>query len=257
MNNFEQLCINYTNEKLQQLFNHTMFILEQEEYQREGIEWRFIDFGLDLQPCIDLIESPSTPPGILALLDEECWMPKATDKTFVEKLYKEQSAHPKFQKPKLLKGKADFIITHYAGNVEYKADQWLTKNMDPLNENVTKLMSESPDPFVAGLWRDAKIVGMEMQVQSNSPFGGGVRATRKGMFRTVGALYKDQLNRLMTTLRNTNPNFVRCIIPNYNKRPGVINPHLVLEQLRYKLYRINYSVFACFLAKRRSLLKIS
>lgn len=107
-------------------------------------------------------------------------MPKATDKTFVEKLYKEQAAHPKFQKPKLLKGKADFIITHYAGNVEYKADQWLTKNMDPLNENVTKLMAESPDAFVAGLWRDAKIVGMEMQVQSNSPFGGGVRATRKG-----------------------------------------------------------------------------
>jgi myosin protein heavy chain len=82
------------------------------------------------------------------LLDEECWMPKATDKTFVEKLYKEQSAHPKFQKPKLLKGKADFIITHYAGNVEYKADNWLTKNMDPLNENVTRLMSESPDKVI-------------------------------------------------------------------------------------------------------------
>lgn len=168
----------------------------------------------------------------MALLDEECWMPKATDKTFVEKLYKEQSGHPKFQKPKLLKGKADFIITHYAGNVEYKADNWLTKNMDPLNENVTRLMGESPDTFVAQLWRDAKVVGMDMQHQSDSPFGGGIRATRKGMFRTVGALYKDQLNRLMTTLRNTNPNFVRCIIPNYTKRPGLIAPHLVLEQLR-------------------------
>merc|ERR1719410_898960 len=233
LNNFEQLCINYTNEKLQQLFNHTMFILEQEEYQREGIEWRFIDFGLDLQPCIDLIESPSNPPGILALLDEECWMPKATDTTFVEKLYKEQNGHVKFEKPKLLKGKADFIITHYAGKVEYKADSWLTKNMDPLNENVCTLFIESPDQFVSNLWKDAKIVSLGSMAGGNdTPFGGGIRSKRAGMFRTVGALYKEQLSKLMTTLRNTNPNFVRCIIPNYNKRPGVIAPHLVLEQLR-------------------------
>ncbi|XP_009069594.1 PREDICTED: myosin-9-like [Acanthisitta chloris] len=118
LNSFEQLCINYTNEKLQQLFNHTMFILEQEEYQREGIEWNFIDFGLDLQPCIDLIEKPAGPPGILALLDEECWFPKATDKSFVEKVVQEQGTHPKFQKPKQLKDKADFCIIHYAGKVK-------------------------------------------------------------------------------------------------------------------------------------------
>ena len=146
LNSFEQLCINYTNEKLQQLFNHTMFILEQEEYQREGIEWSFIDFGLDLQPCIDLIERPvsvlhlcacvcdcvcllinicakrilspqTNPPGILALLDEECWFPKATDKTFIDKVLQEQGTHTKFQKPRQLKDKADFCIIHYAGRV--------------------------------------------------------------------------------------------------------------------------------------------
>ncbi|TNN58561.1 Myosin-10 [Liparis tanakae] len=117
LNSFEQLCINYTNEKLQQLFNHTMFILEQEEYQREGIEWSFIDFGLDLQPCIDLIERPTNPPGILALLDEECWFPKATDKTFIDKVLQEQGTHTKFQKPRQLKDKADFCIFHYAGKV--------------------------------------------------------------------------------------------------------------------------------------------
>ena len=131
------------------------------------------------------------------------------------------------------KGKADFIITHYAGKVEYKADSWLTKNMDPLNENVCTLFIESPDQFVSNLWKDAKIVSLGSMAGGNdTPFGGGIRSKRAGMFRTVGALYKEQLSKLMTTLRNTNPNFVRCIIPNYNKRPGVIAPHLVLEQLR-------------------------
>jgi myosin protein heavy chain len=113
LNSFEQLCINYTNEKLQQLFNHTMFVLEQEEYQREGIEWKFIDFGLDLQPTIDLIEKPM---GILALLDEECWFPKATDKTFTEKLVSAHNMHPKFIKSDF-RGTADFSIIHYAGKV--------------------------------------------------------------------------------------------------------------------------------------------
>ncbi|XP_016122447.1 myosin-10-like [Sinocyclocheilus grahami] len=154
LNSFEQLCINYTNEKLQQLFNHTMFILEQEEYQREGIEWSFIDFGLDLQPCIDLIERPANPPGVLALLDEECWFPKATDKTFVDKLVQEQGTHAKFQKPRQLKDKADFSIIHYAGRVDYKADEWLMKNMDPLNDNVATLLHQSTDKFVAELWKD-------------------------------------------------------------------------------------------------------
>ncbi|XP_074230582.1 uncharacterized protein LOC141579325 [Camelus bactrianus] len=78
LNSFEQLCISCTNGKLQPLFNHLMFVLEQEEYQREGIEWSFISFGLDLQPCIELIEKPAGPPGILALLDEDCWFPKAS-----------------------------------------------------------------------------------------------------------------------------------------------------------------------------------
>ncbi|NXS48528.1 MYH11 protein, partial [Balaeniceps rex] len=154
INSFEQLCINYTNEKLQQLFNHTMFILEQEEYQREGIEWNFIDFGLDLQPCIELIERPTNPPGVLALLDEECWFPKATDTSFVEKLCQEQGNHPKFQKPKQLKDKTEFCIMHYAGKVTYNATAWLTKNMDPLNDNVTSLLNQSSDKFVADLWKD-------------------------------------------------------------------------------------------------------
>ncbi|KAM6215380.1 myosin-9 [Rhynchocyon petersi] len=233
LNSFEQLCINYTNEKLQQLFNHTMFILEQEEYQREGIEWNFIDFGLDLQPCIDLIEKPAGPPGILALLDEECWFPKATDKSFVEKVVQEQGTHPKFQKPKQLKDKADFCIMHYAGKVDYKADEWLMKNMDPLNDNIATLLHQSSDKFVSELWKDVdRIIGLDQVAGMSETALPGAFKTRKGMFRTVGQLYKEQLAKLMATLRNTNPNFVRCIIPNHEKKAGKLDPHLVLDQLR-------------------------
>ncbi|XP_024599212.1 myosin-9 [Neophocaena asiaeorientalis asiaeorientalis] len=233
LNSFEQLCINYTNEKLQQLFNHTMFVLEQEEYQREGIEWSFIDFGLDLQPCIDLIEKPAGPPGILALLDEECWFPKATDKSFVEKVVQEQGTHPKFQKPKQLKDKADFCIIHYAGKVDYKADEWLMKNMDPLNDNIATLLHQSSDKFVSELWKDVdRIIGLDQVAGMSETALPGAFKTRKGMFRTVGQLYKEQLVKLMATLRNTNPNFVRCIIPNHEKKAGKLDPHLVLDQLR-------------------------
>merc|ERR1719193_1501749 len=225
VNSFEQLCINYTNEKLQQLFNHTMFILEQEEYQREGIEWKFIDFGLDLQPTIDLIEKPM---GIMALVDEECWFPKATDKSFVEKLTSSHAAHPKFVKSDF-KSTADFSILHYAGQVNYSAAQWLMKNMDPLNENIVQYLQASQDPFVCHIWKDAEIVGMAQQAMTDTQFG---RVTRKGMFRTVSQLYKEQLSKLMVTLRNTSPNFVRCIIPNHEKKAGKINAPLVLDQLR-------------------------
>uniref|UniRef100_A0A673HXZ0 Myosin-10-like n=1 Tax=Sinocyclocheilus rhinocerous TaxID=307959 RepID=A0A673HXZ0_9TELE len=219
LNSFEQLCINYTNEKLQQLFNHTMFVLEQEEYQREGIEWSFIDFGLDLQPCIDLIERPAHPPGILALLDEECWFPRATYRSFVDKLSAEQGSHSKLMRPRQLKEEADFSIIHYAGKVDYKADEWLIKNMDPLNDNVASLLHQSSDPFISELWREGD-------------FGAAGLKTKKGMFRTVGQLYKESLTKLMATLRNTNPNFLRCIIPNHEKRSGKLSPHLVLDQLK-------------------------
>ncbi|XP_036929311.1 myosin-10 isoform X1 [Acanthopagrus latus] len=260
LNSFEQLCINYTNEKLQQLFNHTMFILEQEEYQREGIEWNFIDFGLDLQPCIDLIDKPTHPPGVLALLDEECWFPRATDRSFVEKLSGEQGSHPKFFRSKQPRGEADFSIIHYAGKVDYKANDWLVKNMDPLNDNVASLLHQSSDHFVSELWKEDiqtlprvyffdsyatlqangsdmdRIVGLDQVStgENSGPvnFGAAGLKTKKGMFRTVGQLYKESLTKLMATLRNTNPNFLRCIIPNHEKRAGKLSPHLVLDQLR-------------------------
>ncbi|OXB69861.1 UNVERIFIED_CONTAM: hypothetical protein H355_011964, partial [Colinus virginianus] len=104
-NSLEQLCINFTNEKLQQFFNHHMFVLEQEEYKKEGIEWEFIDFGMDLAACIELIEKPM---GIFSILEEECMFPKATDTSFKNKLYDQHLGKSNnFQKPKPGKGKAE------------------------------------------------------------------------------------------------------------------------------------------------------
>lgn len=229
VNSFEQMCINYTNEKLQQLFNHTMFILEQQEYTAEGIEWNFIDFGLDLQPTIDLIEKPM---GILSLLDEECWFPKATDKSYVEKVAKEHQKSAKFKKADF-RAKGHFNIAHYAGEVEYSAGQWLMKNMDPLNDNVVQLFQESSSWLVAILWKDTANV-VSIGAGEGAAVAGvfGAQKPKKGMFRTVGQLYKEQLSSLMATLEATNPNFVRCIIPNHEKKVGKIVPHLVLDQLR-------------------------
>ncbi|NXW23553.1 MYH1B protein, partial [Circaetus pectoralis] len=142
-NSLEQLCINFTNEKLQQFFNHHMFVLEQEEYKKEGIEWEFIDFGMDLAACIELIEKPM---GIFSILEEECMFPKATDTSFKNKLYDQHLGKSNnFQKPKPAKGKAEahFSLVHYAGTVDYNITGWLEKNKDPLNETVVGLYQKS------------------------------------------------------------------------------------------------------------------
>uniref|UniRef100_A0A2I3SFL7 Myosin-6 n=1 Tax=Pan troglodytes TaxID=9598 RepID=A0A2I3SFL7_PANTR len=151
-NSFEQLCINFTNEKLQQFFNHHMFVLEQEEYKKEGIEWTFIDFGMDLQACIDLIEKPM---GIMSILEEECMFPKATDMTFKAKLYDNHLGKSNnFQKPRNMKGKqeAHFSLIHYAGTVDYNILGWLEKNKDPLNETVVALYQKSSLKLMATLF---------------------------------------------------------------------------------------------------------
>ncbi|KAI9828268.1 MAG: hypothetical protein M1819_004593 [Sarea resinae] len=220
-NSFEQLCINYTNEKLQQFFNHHMFVLEQEEYAREQIEWKFIDFGRDLQPTIDLIELPN-PIGIFSCLDEDSVMPKATDKTFTEKLNSLwDRKSPKYRRSLLHQG---FMLTHYAAEVEYSTEGWLEKNKDPLNDNITRLLSASTDRHIASLFSDC----------ADQDEGNGFQRSRvkKGLFRTVAQRHKEQLSSLMAQLHSTHPHFVRCIIPNHNKRPKQLSAPLVLDQLR-------------------------
>ena len=220
-NSFEQLCINYTNEKLQQFFNHHMFVLEQEEYAREQIEWQFIDFGRDLQPTIDLIELPN-PIGIFSCLDEDSVMPKATDKTFTEKLQSLWDRKtPKYRAARLGQG---FILTHYAAEVEYSTDGWLEKNKDPLNDNITKLLAASNDKHVSVLFADCS--------DAEDDFASARSRVKKGLFRTVAQRHKEQLSNLMAQLHSTHPHFVRCIIPNHKKRPKQLSAPLVLDQLR-------------------------
>ncbi|XP_023295437.1 myosin heavy chain, muscle isoform X23 [Lucilia cuprina] len=225
-NGFEQLCINFTNEKLQQFFNHHMFVLEQEEYQREGIEWTFIDFGMDLQMCIELIEKPM---GILSILEEESMFPKATDQTFAEKLTNTHlGKSAPFQKPKPPKPgqqAAHFAIGHYAGVVAYNITGWLEKNKDPLNDTVVDQFKKSQNKLLVEIFADhpGQSGGGEQAKGGRGKKGGG--------FATVSSAYKEQLNSLMTTLRSTQPHFVRCIIPNEMKQPGVVDAHLVMHQL--------------------------
>ncbi|CAM5156702.1 unnamed protein product [Eretmochelys imbricata] len=223
-NSLEQLCINFTNEKLQQFFNHHMFVLEQEEYKKEGIEWEFIDFGMDLAACIELIEKPM---GIFSILEEECMFPKATDMSFKNKLYDQHLGKSNnFQKPKPVRGKpeAHFSLVHYAGTVDYNINGWLEKNKDPLNETVIGLYQKS----------SMKTLALLFATYGGDAEGGGKKGGKKkgSSFQTVSALFRENLNKLMSNLRSTHPHFVRCIIPNETKTPGAMEHELVLHQLR-------------------------
>ncbi|XP_058057229.1 myosin heavy chain, muscle isoform X5 [Anopheles bellator] len=225
-NGFEQLCINFTNEKLQQFFNHHMFVLEQEEYKKEGINWAFIDFGMDLLACIDLIEKPM---GILSILEEESMFPKATDQTFAEKLMTNHlGKSAPFQKPRPPKPGCQaghFAIGHYAGVVSYNITGWLEKNKDPLNDTVVDQFKKGTNALVVEIFADHP-------GQSADPAAAkGGRGKKGAGFATVSSSYKEQLNNLMTTLKSTQPHFVRCIIPNEMKTAGVVDAHLVMHQL--------------------------
>lgn len=224
-NSFEQLLINYTNEKLQQLFNNYMFQKEQETYKKENIPWDFIDFGLDLEPVIQVLEG-SNPIGVLSYLDEVCVMPCCTEETFLQKLHKISS--PCLQLSKL---RDTFLVRHYAGEVEYEVDGWLHKNKDTSNDEIFSL-------FKLGT---ATVTG------------------KRGIFRTVSQSHKENLKSLMSLLRGTDPHFVRCLLPNLNKSPKEFDMKLLLSQLKcngvlegIRISRIGYPnkiLFSDFIAR--------
>lgn len=225
-NTFEQICINFCNEKLQQFFNHHMFVLEQEEYVREGIEWEMVDFGMDLEATIQLMEKPM---GLLAILEEETLFPKASDKSFEDKLKENLlGKSPVFLKkqPGSKDKNAHFAIAHYAGIVNYNLGDWLTKNKDPVNDTVVDQMKKSDNALVVYLFRDHP--GQPEEVDKKDK---GKKGKDTKVFKTVSSAFRNQLDSLLCTLNSTDPHFIRCIVPNNFKTPGLLDSALVMHQL--------------------------
>merc|ERR1719187_1995866 len=193
-NGFEQISINFVNEKLQQFFNHHMFVVEQEEYVAEGVEWAPVDFGMDLAACIIMFEKPM---GVWAILEEESLFPKATDKSFEEKLKAGLLGKcAPFAKPQSKTDKnAHFAVIHYAGTVSYNVTAWLEKNKDPVNDTVVDVLKRSSNNLLVHLWRDHP-------GQSNPPEEDKSKKKKKGGgVKTVSSVYLVQLGELMSTLQ--------------------------------------------------------
>merc|ERR1719300_594631 len=222
-NGFEQISINFVNEKLQQFFNHHMFVVEREEYVKEGIDWVMVDFGMDLQAAIIMFEKPM---GLWAILEEESLFPKATDKSFEEKPKASLGKLPIFLKPASKTDKnAHFGISHYASIVNYNVTNWLEKNKDPVNDTVVEIFkSTSKCPLLVLLWAD------HPGQPTTSPKEEG-KKKKKGGGKTVSSVYLVSLGELMTPLHNCEPHFVRCLVPNTHKKPGEVEPPLIMHQL--------------------------
>merc|ERR1712088_1169211 len=211
-NGFEQISINFVNEKLQQFFNNHMFVVEQELYQSEGLDVVMMDFGMDLAACIIMFEKPL---GIWSIPEEESLFPKATDKSFEDKLKAQHlGKSPPFAKPQSKTDKnAHFAIIHYAGTVSYNVTAWLEKNKDPVNDTVVDVLKRASNVLLTVLWSDHP-------GQSAPPEeAGGKKKKKKGGAKTVSSVYLVQLAELMTTLHSTEPHFIRCIVPNTHKKP--------------------------------------
>ncbi|XP_062922040.1 unconventional myosin-Va isoform X2 [Mobula hypostoma] len=233
INSFEQFCINYANEKLQQQFNMHVFKLEQEEYMKEQIPWTLIDF-YDNQPCINLIEAKL---GILDLLDEECKMPKGSDDTWAQKLYNTHlNKTTLFHKPRM--SNRAFIIQHFADQVEYQCEGFLEKNKDTVYEEQISVLKASKLNLLAELFQEEKQVSSPTEgrppvaratVKSAKP-----RALQpsKEHKKSVGHQFRNSLHLLMETLNATTPHYVRCIKPNDDKFAFTFDPKRAVQQLR-------------------------
>merc|ERR1712142_1126304 len=221
-NGFEQICINYVNEKLQQFFNQHMFTLEQEEYVKEGLDWANVDFGMDLQKCIDMFEKPM---AFLAIFEEESLFPKATDQTFVAKMMDNMlGKFPNFAKPNPRPDPdAHFAVIHYAATVSYNVTGWLEKNKDPLNDTIVEMIKNGSNSLMIRCFADHPGQPIETPKDDSG-------RKKKGGGKTVSSYFKGQLDDLMNVLYKTEPHFIRCVVPNTHKQPGGVEPGLVMHQ---------------------------
>uniref|UniRef100_A0A8C7GVU3 Myosin VB n=1 Tax=Oncorhynchus kisutch TaxID=8019 RepID=A0A8C7GVU3_ONCKI len=233
INSFEQFCINYANEKLQQQFNQHVFKLEQEEYMKEQIPWTLIDF-YDNQPCIDVIEAKL---GILDLLDEECKVPKGTDQNWCQKLFDRLSSSVHFQKPRM--SNTSFIVIHFADKVEYQCDGFLEKNRDTVYEEQINILKASKFQLMADLFQDTNKDSSISTSSSSKSSRVNVRASKptpkvpnKEHRKTVGHQFRSSLQLLMETLNATTPHYVRCIKPNDEKEAFSFESRRAVQQLR-------------------------
>ncbi|XP_060709183.1 unconventional myosin-Vc-like isoform X2 [Hemiscyllium ocellatum] len=228
VNSFEQFCINYANEKLQQQFNLHVFKLEQDEYMKEDIPWALIEFN-DNQPCIDLIEAKM---GILELLDEECLLPQGTEENWLQKLQNNYlNKNPLFEKPRM-SSKA-FIILHFADKVQYECDGFLEKNRDTLYEELINVLKKSKLSLLADFFQEnEQSTGSLKPNIKVRPARPGFKSFNKQHRTTVGSKFRNSLHLLMDTLNATTPHYVRCIKPNDLKLQFEYDSKRVVQQLR-------------------------
>lgn len=210
-NSFEQFCINFANEKLQQHFNQHVFKMEQDDYSKEEINWSYIEF-IDNQDVLDLIEKK--PVGVISLLDEACMFPKSTHETFATKLFHHFGNHQRFSKPRL--AQTDFTVSHYAGEVTYQTDLFIEKNRDYIIVEHNNLLSSSKCAFISSLFPALN------SDSSKSSF----------KFSSIATRFKQQLQALLETLSSTEPHFIRCVKPNADNKPWNFENKSVLHQLR-------------------------
>ncbi|XP_053457843.1 unconventional myosin-VI isoform X3 [Nycticebus coucang] len=225
-NSFEQFCINYCNEKLQQFFNERILKEEQELYQKEGLGVNEVHY-VDNQDCIDLIEAKLV--GILDILDEENRLPQPSDQHFTSAVHQKHKEHFRLtipRKSKLavhrnLRDDEGFIIRHFAGAVCYETTQFVEKNNDALHMSLESLICESRDKFVRELFESSTNNNKDTKQKAG-----------KLSFISVGNKFKTQLNLLLDKLRSTGASFIRCIKPNLKMTSHHFEGAQILSQLQ-------------------------